>query len=297
VHITLRQISYFLAAAETGSISAAAVRMGISQSAVTESIRTLEDQAGVNLFERNSKGVALTYQGHQMMRHARLILSAVADAGRALGTRSESVTGTLNLGVTSLVAGYFLADILARFRRVVPNVEVRVVEEERPYVEHLLVNGELHLALMIISNLENKMALGYETLVRSRNRVWMAPNHPFAKKATISFSEIAQEPLIALSIDEMPAITRSWWAAHGLRPNIALNTSSVEAVRGLVATGAGVTVLPDMTYRPWSLEGDRLEARSLAIELPTLDVGLAWRRGSKETEVSNIFRQLAQEHH
>lgn len=297
MHITLRQISYFLAAAETGSISAAAVRMGISQSAVTESIRTLEDQAGVNLFERNSKGVALTYQGHQMMRHARLILSAVADAGRALGTRSESVTGTLNLGVTSLVAGYFLADILARFRRVVPNVEVRVVEEERPYVEHLLVNGELHLALMIISNLENKMALGYETLVRSRNRVWMAPNHPFAKKATISFSEIAQEPLIALSIDEMPAITRSWWAAHGLRPNIALNTSSVEAVRGLVATGAGVTVLPDMTYRPWSLEGDRLEARSLAIELPTLDVGLAWRRGSKETEVSNIFRQLAQEHH
>jgi DNA-binding transcriptional LysR family regulator len=297
VHITLRQISYFLAAAETGSISAAAVRMGISQSAVTESIRTLEDQAGVHLFERNSKGVALTYQGHQMMRHARLILSAVADAGRALGTRSESVTGTLNLGVTSLVAGYFLADILARFRRVVPNVEVRVVEEERPYVEHLLVNGELHLALMIISNLENKMALGYGTLVRSRNRVWMAPNHPFAKKATISFSEIAQEPLIALSIDEMPAITRSWWAAHGLRPNIALNTSSVEAVRGLVATGAGVTVLPDMTYRPWSLEGDRLEARSLAVELPTLDVGLAWRRGSKQTEVSNIFRQLAQEHH
>jgi DNA-binding transcriptional LysR family regulator len=297
VHITLRQISYFLAAAETGSISAAAVRMGISQSAVTESIRTLEDQAGVHLFERNSKGVALTYQGHQMMRHARLILSAVADAGRALGTRSESVTGTLNLGVTSLVAGYFLADILARFRRVVPNVEVRVVEEERPYVEHLLVNGELHLALMIISNLENKMALGCETLVRSRNRVWMAPNHPFAKKATISFSEIAQEPLIALSIDEMPAITRSWWAAHGLRPNIALNTSSVEAVRGLVATGAGVTVLPDMTYRPWSLEGDRLEARSLAVELPTLDVGLAWRRGSKQTEVSNIFRQLAQEHH
>jgi DNA-binding transcriptional LysR family regulator len=295
MHITLRQISYFLAAAETGSISAAAVRLAISQSAVTESIRTLEDQTGVTLFERNSKGVALTYQGHQMMRHARLILSAVDDAGRALSTRPESVTGTLNLGVTSLVAGYFLADILARFRRVFLNVEVKVVEEERPYIEHLLVNGELQLALMIISNLENRTALGYETLVRSRNRVWMAPSHPFAKKTVIGFSEIAQEPLIALSIDEMPAITSSWWGMHGLRPNIALNTSSVEAVRGLVATGAGITVLPDMTYRPWSLEGDRLEARPLAVELPTLDVGLAWRRGSKQSEVSNIFRQLAQE--
>ena len=89
MHITLRQISYFLAAAETGSISAAAVRMGISQSAVTESIRTLEDQAGVHLFERNSKGVELTYQGHQMMRHVvKSELPAIAVALHELATNA-----------------------------------------------------------------------------------------------------------------------------------------------------------------------------------------------------------------
>jgi DNA-binding transcriptional LysR family regulator len=111
----------------------------------------------------------------------------------------------------------------------------------------------------------------------------------------VSFEEIAQEPLIALTIDEIPQITRSLWTARGIRPNIALNTASVEAVRSLVATGAGVAVLPDMAYRPWSLEGDRLEARPLEVELPTVDVGLVWRRGSKRQEAASIFLDLARE--
>jgi len=76
-----------------------------------------------------------------------------------VGARPRTVTGSLNLGVTSLVAGYFLADLLARFRRVFPNVQVQVVEDERPYIEHLLINGELHLALMLVSNLDNRDAL------------------------------------------------------------------------------------------------------------------------------------------
>jgi len=296
MHITLRQISYFVAVAETRSFSGAAARLHISQSAVTESIHALEEQTGGVLFDRRSKGVELTYLGHQMLRHARLILAAVEDAGRALSAPSDSVTGRLNLGVTSLVAGYFLADVLARFRRVFPNVEVKVIEEERSYIEHLLVNGELELALMIISNLENNTALATDMLVQSRNRVWMASGHPLAARTSIAFSEIARESLIVLSIDEMPQVTTRWWAPHGSRPKIVFTTSSVEAVRGLVATGAGVAILPDMTYRPWSLDGDRIEARPLDFEVPTLDVGLVWRRGSQQAEVSTIFRHLAHDH-
>jgi len=293
--ITLRQISYFLATAESGSVSAAAASVGISQSAITGSILALEEQTGAVLFERHSKGVSLTYEGHQFLRHARLITAAVADARRALAARPRSVAGNLNLGVTSLVSGYFLADLLARFRRVFPNVQVQVVEDERSYIEHLLINGELHLGLMLVSNLGDRDALDFETLVCSRNRVWSAPTHRFAALDVVSFADIAQEPLIALTIDEIPQITRSLWAARGIRPNIALNTASVEAVRSLVATGAGVAVLPDMAYRPWSLEGDRLEARPLEEELPTVDVGLVWRRGSRRNEAASIFLDLARE--
>jgi DNA-binding transcriptional LysR family regulator len=293
VNVTLRQISYFLATAEAGSISRAAVSLGISQSAITESIRALEAQTGAMFFDRHARGMSLTYQGHQFLRHARLIIAAVADAGQALNARPEAVSGVLNLGVTSLVAGYYLADLLARFRRVFPNVRVQVVEEERHYIEPLLLNGELHLALMLVSNLDDRAALNFVTLEQSRSRLWIAPSHPFAVRDHVSFAETAAEPLIVLTIDEIATVTRRWWVERGLRPDVVLNTASVEAVRSLVATGAGVAVLPDMAFRPWSLEGDRLEARAFDDDFPTIDVGLAWRRGSAMAETSRIFLELA----
>ncbi len=167
MNITLRQIGYFIATADAGSVSAAAVALRISQSAVTESIRTLEDQTGAELFTRHPRGVALTHQGHVFYRHARMIQASVADVARVMTSRPQAVSGELNLGVTSLVAGYFLADLLARFRRVFPGITVRVIEDERPYLEHLLINGELNLALMLVSNIEDGSALAQETLVRS----------------------------------------------------------------------------------------------------------------------------------
>ena len=65
-----------------------------------------------------------------------------------------------------------------------------------------------------------------------------------------------------------------------MRPEIALRTRSVEAVRSLVATGAGLAILPSLVYRPWSLEGDRIEIRDVSGDLPSVQVGLAWRRGA-----------------
>jgi DNA-binding transcriptional LysR family regulator len=296
MHLTLRQISYFVATAEAGSVSGAATRLNISQSAITESVRALEAQTGAVLFDRSSKGVTLTYQGHQFLRHSRLILAAVADAGRVLKAGSEDISGVLNLGVTSLVAGYFLADLLARFRRIFPNVQVKVVEEDRAFIEHLLVNGELNVALMLVSNLEDHDALEFETLVRSRNRVWLRAGHDLLAREQVTLAAINEEPLIGLSIDEMPQSTAALWQSARMRPNFALTTSSVEAVRSLVATGAGVAIMPDMTFRAWSLEGDRLEARPIQGVEVTVDVGVAWRRGSTISEQAQIFLHLAREY-
>lgn len=295
MNITFRQISYFLAIAEAGTISGAATSLGISQSSITESLKSLEAQTGAALFHRTSKGVSLTYQGHVFVRHARLIMASVADAGHAVKNRAEAVSGVLNLGVTSLVSGYLLADLLARFRRVFPNVTVRVFEEERPYIEHLLVNGELHIALMLISNLADHQALGCEALARSPNRLWLAPGHPLLKRERIHIADLAGEPLIQLTIDEMAETSQRWWRDVHSRPVPELKTSSVEAARSLVATGAGLAILPDLLYRPWSLEGDRLEVRSVEDLTSTIDVGVVWRKGSSLGEPARIFLELARE--
>ncbi|MEQ9815620.1 MAG: LysR family transcriptional regulator [Azospirillaceae bacterium] len=295
MQLTLKQVTYFLAVAEAGSVSRGAASLGISQSALTEALKQLEGQTGATLFTRHSKGVDLTYQGHQFLRHAHSILATVADAEKAISTRPEAVSGELNLGVTSMVSGYFLAHILARYRRMFPNVEVRVIEDERAYIEHLLVNGELGAGLMITSNMEDTYALEHEVLMRSRFRVWMPPDHRLCRQEAIAIADMAEEPMIALSTDDITESLATHWRAAGGEPRIVLKTSSVEAVRSLVATGAGLAILPDIAYRPWSLEGDRIEARTLSAAIPQLDLGIAWRRGSDVPETAAHFIEMTRE--
>lgn len=295
VQITLRQIRYFIAVAEAGSVTAAAADVNISQSAITEAIKALQAQLGVSLLERRARGVALTHQGHQFLRHARAIISAVADASLAVTSDPRTAEGHLNLGVTHIVAGYFLADPLARFRRIYPGITYKVVEDARRYVEHLLINGELDIGAVILSNLDDPAAFETRVLVQSRHRLWLPPHHPLNAQDRIGLSDIAHEPLIALAVDEYRRSNDEIWRAAGLLPQIHMTTASVEAIRSLVATGAGVALLPDMLYRPWSLEGDRLEAREVADSLPTLDVGLIWRRGSPLPPAARLFRELVLE--
>ena len=130
-------------------MSRAAHELSISQSTVAEAIRELEADLGFPLFERRRKGVELTLKGNQFLRHARKILADVAEARRALAATEATAAGELALGVTPLVAGYVLAEILARFRRAFPAVSVQIVEDGRGYLEHLLVNGELDVAIIV----------------------------------------------------------------------------------------------------------------------------------------------------
>ncbi len=293
--MTLRQIRHFIAVAETGSISAAAQTAFISQSTLTLAIQQLEQEIGVSLFNRHAKGMTLTHQGHQFLRQAHLILATVDNAKRSLQQSTDQVAGQLTIGVTSLVAGYYLADLLTRFQRAYPNVDIRVTEDERPYIEHLLVNGEIDVGVLILSNLEDRLALQTEVLTHSPHRLWLPARHPLLEHDSISLADVACEPLIQLNVDEMERNAQRIWAGAGLQANISLRTASTEAVRSLVAAGLGVSIQPDMTYRPWSLEGDIIEARPLADLNQTLDVGLAWRRGTARPALVDPFLTVARE--
>ena len=85
------------------------------------------------------------------------------------------------------------------------------------------------------------------------------------------------------------------WARHQLKPRVILRTSSLEAVRSLVGAGAGIAVLPDFLYRPWTLDAEHVEVRRLRDEVPTVDVGLVWRRGSGLKPAASEFIDLARE--
>ncbi|MEO0360758.1 MAG: LysR family transcriptional regulator [Pseudomonadota bacterium] len=294
---TLKQVKYFVGVAEYGSVSRAARELSISQSAVTEAVKDLEARLGVKLFERRRRGLETTYEGHVFLRHAKTILTEVANAEASVGALTDAVAGRLNIGVTSLTSGYVLSDLLARFRRAQPEVEVSAVEDAGEYLEHLLIGGELDVAVMLATNLRNPQALHHEILAVSPFRLWLPLSHGLGAQESIALEDLSGEPLIVLEVDEMETEAFGLLSAFQTKPRVAFRTRSVEAVRSLVASGAGVALLPDLVYRPWSLEGDRIHSRDVSGRLPVVQVGLVWRRGAGVPDAARAFIAVAQAYH
>jgi DNA-binding transcriptional LysR family regulator len=295
VSISLRALRYFNAVAETGSISAAVQNLNVTQGSITESLQRLESHLGTLLFRRHARGMALTHAGHEFLRHTHRILSAVATAEDALSARPDALAGELVIGAVSPLTGYYLPVLLERYRRTFPRVQTLVYEDAGHFIEHQLINGELDVGLMVVSALE---ASSYHTrvLVRSPWRLWVSANHRLSDRRQVSVLELRQQSIIALRNEELESAASDLWRRAGFRPNVSVRTRSVEATRSLVATGYGVCVLPEVLFRAWSLDGERLLAIPLAEDFPALEVGIAWRRGAPLTATAEAFVATAREH-
>ncbi len=288
--ITLKQLNYFIATAESGQVSHAAVELNISQSAVTAAIKALEEELGVRLLERTHSGVKLTIEGTRFLGHARNITGAVAAAVRSPLREPRGHSGKLRLGMTYTVMGYFMSRHYSRFRKTYPNVSLEVVELSRTALERALAKGEVDMAVMLVSNLANTEDIAQEVLIRSTRRLWLSSDHHLHERSEIGLADVAEEDYVMLTVDEARKTASRYWDAAGLSPRVVLATSSVEAVRSLVASGVGVTILSDMVYRPWSLEGQRIEVRPLVEPIPSMDVGLAWARERPIGPAAAAFR-------
>lgn len=274
--LSLRQIRYFVAAADAGQISKAAIDLNVSQSAVTAAVKSLEGELNARLFDRHAVGVRLTYEGHQFLQRARNVLAAVNEAARIKVENREAIEGSLTVATTYTVAGYFLPPHLARFQRNFPKIALRLVEQPRPEIEAGLLAGEFDLAMLLTSNIANRGAIDSHTLLRSRRRLWLSSDHRLLEKAAVTLADVAVEPYVMLTVDEAEKTAGTYWQQTPYRPRVVFRTSSVEAVRSMVSNGSGVTLLSDMVYRPWSLEGERIEAVTLIDPVPSMDVGIAW---------------------
>ena len=287
--LTFRQVRYFVAVAETRKISAAAVELGISQSAITVAIKELEASLGVTLIQRRVGGVSLAQDGQNFLLHAKNIEANVADAIHSMKTKEVAVHGSFRLGVTYTPLGYFLLPLLARFRRAYPNVDVEIVEMEREALEQALQDKRVDVALMVISNISQEDGLKSRLLLRSPRMLWISSAHRLNRRAEISLEELQAENFVQFTSDEADRSAARYFQELNFRPRIILRTTSMEAVRGMVATGAAVTILANLVYRPWSLDGGRVEFRPIKESVPDLALGFAWRSDKQLTEIENRF--------
>ena len=291
--MNLRHLKYFVATAESGQVSRAATVLSISQSSVTSAIKELETILGTELFRRSAHGMELTDAGREFLSSSYEILEKVEEA-KKLTQKKSSAGGVISLAATYTVLGYFLPYHLDRLSHLHPNLKIKLHELSRESIEEGLLANRFDMAMVLTSNLDNP-ELETETLFRSKRRLWVSHSNPLSRQGKVRFEEIAEEDYIMLTIDEAAHTTMQYWGLTNFQPKVKLRTSSVEAVRSMVANNQGVTILSDMVYRPWSLEGKRISTVQTEYEIPSMDVGLAWRRGLEfnhaQTVLSDYFRQ------
>ena len=253
------------AVAENGSVSRAARYPLISQSTVTEAIRELELDLGFQLLDRHARGVDLTLKGHQFLRHARQNPRPMSPMPAVRWEwRGEALSGQLSLGVTPLVASYVLSDLLARFRRAFPPSRSSVVED----------SGGLSRASAGRRRTRRRRH-GAAAAARPARRCRPRRSRP----RPIASGCRSAIPLTAAERVSIARSRRRAACAAGRRrdrrsPGRSLGGGSASGRRSPSAParsrrsaassrpGAGVAILPDLTYRPWSLEGDKIEARA-----------------------------------
>ncbi len=291
LRFTLRQLQYFAAVARVGQISLAAIESNVTQSTMTAAIAELERVLGSLLFERSRTGMTLTYEGHLFLQHANAVLQAADEAARHPFRDRSEVSGTLQLAASYTVLGYFLLPFVAKFQKQHPGVTIVPVEQDRAQIEASILSGELELAVALTSNIDEPKRFGRLALTSSRRQLWVAAQHPLADLAQVALQDVAPFPYILPMVDEGNVAALRYWKQAGLQPASLLRTSSMEAVREMVALGLGVTILSDMVFRPWSLDGRRIKTVPLKNPIPPMEVGLVWRKGRALSPVAAAFHK------
>jgi DNA-binding transcriptional LysR family regulator len=291
---TLRQIEYFVAVAETGSVTAGASAMHLSQSAMSTSLADLERALEVQLFVRqHARGLTLTPAGEQLLTASRQLIGQarelVAEA-RGLGS---SVTGTLRLGCFAVLAPYVLPELLAACARRYPELDVQTRETDLAGLAEGILSGRLELGLGY--DLAPDPRLSATRIFTLEPYVLVAAAHPLARWGRISLRQLAGEPMILLDLPRSRDYFLGMLAAADVEPNVRYRSSSVETVRALVGRGLGYTLLNLRPKVSTSLDGHELAALGIQDGGAALDAVILTAQGSRPTRRASAVAALCAE--
>ncbi len=272
--LSLRTLRYFVAAAETGSITAAAARVHVSQPSVSEAIARLEADLGVQLFlRRQSRGLALTVPGDRFLVQARNLLSHADEVERFADHMGDLLAGEVRVGCFVTLAPFVLPALLAGFAKAYPGVTVSFEEANQLELLERLREGRCELAMTYAYGLGEEFVS--EVLAELPPHVVLAADDPRARRRSISLRELADAPMVLLDLPHTRDYFLSLFRSARIEPRIAHRAHTYETVRGLVARGLGFTILNAIPRQSLTYDGGRVVAVPIAEELPkTLAVSL-----------------------
>lgn len=287
--ITLRQLRYLVAVAETLHFGRAAEAANVSQPSLSAQIRQLEEALGTRLLERTRRRVFLTPAGVEVVAKARHILAAVQDLADGARIVASPLSSGLRLGVIPTVGPYLLPRVLPALRAAYPGLRLYLREDQTARLYERLRSGELDVLLLALP-LEEP-GFDCEAVYDEAFVVALPPGHPLAARRELHERDLAGERLLLLEDghcfrEQALAVCRHSSAAG----HDDFAATSLGTVREMVASRIGVTLLPALSATGPSAPAGSVEIRPFVPPAPGRRVGLAWRR---EAPREGEFRLLA----
>jgi LysR family transcriptional regulator, benzoate and cis,cis-muconate-responsive activator of ben and cat genes len=293
----LRHLRYFVGVAETENVSRAALKLHISQPAVSRQIRDLEDEIGLPLLKRVGKSVRLTEAGRVFLNEARAILERTDEAVRNVRALDDRQHIHLHVGYSFWGIDRLFHIILNAFNCAMPNVHVHLHDRRVEDNVDALLTGKLELAFIFVAPKPGALrGLRFLELSQEFVRLAVAPTHPFARRRAVSIDEAARQPFIVLVPEQFPDyhfFIDAVFASTKNKPTIVEEHESVASLISAVEGGRGVGLAGD---RFGYVFGQRVKMLPLTPDPKMVPTGLAARKGTL-TPAAETFWQCAKQAH
>lgn len=290
----IRQIRYFAEVVRQGSISRAAKTLGMTQPPLSTTIANLEKELGVRLLERTPRGIRPTAAGELLLRRGDVLLRETETLTRELQRHGQGVSGSINLAAVMPFAWAYLPGVLRRYRKFAPYVDVNLADPVPDVVIDGLLAGTTDVAIMATSDPERMRTMYQGVLAIER-----LTSLPLVAALPASSSDVPDpvplEDLLAHTLlfphttPRFPGLTELFVDAcvnHGLTPPQIKGVWNLQTTLPLISAGMGVSVMPPEVRQ---LARTEVITRSIAPELPRLQVEVVWNQSVRLNEVVTLF--------
>jgi DNA-binding transcriptional LysR family regulator len=289
----LRQLRYAVAVATYRHFTRAAASVPVAQPALSHQVRLLEQELGIELFERSRGGVRLTEAGEIFVLRARRALGEMDAAREEIAALKGLASGRLVLGAMQALGGLDLPRLLAAFHATHPGIDVSLREDSTRDMFTLAARGEVDLAIAAL-DVDRPAGLDAVALVREPVLVAVPIAHRLASLEAVDFRQLRDETLILFKEGTgLRAVSERAAERAGFVPRVGFQTSSHDRLLALVGEGLGVALVPA------SAVGNPRPPGVVALPaLPGIDrtVGAVWRAGHRHTPAASAFLRLLREH-
>lgn len=257
--MSLAKFEIFNAVVESGSLVEASLKLGLTQSAVSHALSSLESEWGFSILTRGRSGIQLTSNGELALEYIREILKWNEQMTRKIANINELEVGTIRIGTFSSVSIQWLPKIMNYFHELHPSIEIKLLEGDYDEVEHWVITGAVDFGF---SSLPISNSLEVIPLKKDRMLCILPDTHPLADLDEISMDQIKTQEII-MPREGCDSDIRRIFKDWSIVPNVKFELADDQAIFSMVENGMGISILPEMALyrlpeniRVCNLEGD-----------------------------------------